>query len=128
MTHEYIIKNIHKFFKDDFNLCNVSFDSNDNYISKDPYVSLKYTPSKSDFKALGISENYFLKNGNLRIFIYNINPTQNMIILDSILTLLKNNKYYNLKYTELDSLSSAIRVNDGDLFVNYIDFNVEYCY
>ena len=59
------IKNIHKFFKDDFNLCNVSFDSNDNYISKDPYVSLKYTPAKSDFKALGISENYFLKNGNL---------------------------------------------------------------
>ena len=122
-THSEILISINTLFEN--SSFDVDFDTDDSKddLSKHPHIYLKYSPETKNKETLS---NY-KSGGVLRIFIYDKNPTYNLMKMDELLLFLDNKNIDGLEYNEFLISNTPLRENVGDLFTSFIDFDVRSC-
>ena len=119
MTHEEILKTIELIFSE--TSLTFEFDTSKSKI-EGPRLYLKYN---GEIKEQVSISNY--KNGGvLRVFVYEKTPRKSWALIDEVINLLDNYVIHYLEFNEL-FISSPSREENGDLFVSFIDFDVESC-
>jgi len=122
MNHSTILKKIHTTFINDWIDSKVRLDSSEEIKDKIPYISLSYLPQSTKQRFLTAGDAGLNFKGNLRITIYEKNPTKNLELLDKVVLFLRNKSINGLKYTEQEGLGAPFRSTPGDLYESFVDF------
>lgn len=114
MKHFEIIKNINKFFKENYTRTKIKFDSQEEVLGKEAYVFIKYIPRGVEYKFLG--GNGKATVGIFRVHVYNTNPTKVMEDLDYFSELLGEKQLIILNFL----MVKYFQVQKEKLMENYL--------
>lgn len=125
MKHSMILEKIHQIFVDEW-VGAIHYDARYEVNDKEPFVALSYTPKKTEKRFLTPGDGGYNFTGDLRITVFDKSPSENLDKLDEVIIFLKDKVKNELKFTELEGLGGPERLENGSLFISFVDFSV--CY
>ncbi len=122
-----LLKNVNKYFKNDYNLSLVLYDTDNDSVNivEDKYISLNFTPSSKKRVFLGQNEDVFKHEAILSINIFAKNKIDLLYLFEEI-NKLDEKTFYNVNYSCVVKSYDISKSDNASFYVSKISFII--CY